>query len=113
MFKIPAAVTGFPTSWKNHYYARSGDSLIPLQQYKIDEIRSQERLDWSKQIVKGATIDSLYKEAINLAKKKYKERMNEKYANKEINSMTDEQFLTKMKLLHNGKSNERCYDFVR
>ena len=103
MFKIPAAVTGFPTSWKNHYYARSGDSLIPLQQYKIDEIRSQERLDWSKQIVKGATIDSLDKEAINLAKKKYKERMNEKYANKEINSMTDEQFLTKMKLLHNGK----------
>lgn len=103
MFKIPAAVTGFPTSWKNHYYARSGDSLIPLQQYKIDEIRSQERLDWSKQIVKGATIDSLDKEAINLAKKKYKERMNEKYANKEIDSMTDEQFLTKMKLLHNGK----------
>lgn len=103
MFKIPAAVTGFPTSWKNHYYARSGDSLIPLQQYKIDEIRSQERLDWSKQIVKGATIDSLDKEAINLAKKKYKERMNEKYVNKEINSMTDEQFLTKMKLLHNGK----------
>lgn len=103
MFKIPAAVTGFPTSWKNHYYARSGDSLIPLQQYKIDEIRSQERLDWSKQIVKGATIDSLNKEAISLAKKKYKERMNEKYANKEIDSMTDEQFLTKMKLLHNGK----------
>ena len=103
MFKIPAAVTGFPTSWKNHYYARSGDSLIPLQQYKIDEIRSQERLDWSKQIVKGATIDSLDKEAISLAKKKYKERMNEKYANKEIDSITDEQFLTKMKLLHNGK----------
>lgn len=103
MFKIPAAVTGFPTSWKNHYYARSGDSLIPLQQYKIDEIRSQERLDWSKQIVKGATIDSLDKEAISLAKKKYKERMIEKYANKEIDSMTDEQFLTKMKLLHNGK----------
>lgn len=103
MFKIPAAVTGFPTSWKNHYYARSGDSLIPLQQYKIDEIRSQERLDWSKQIVKGAMIDSLDKEAISLAKKKYKERMNEKYANKEIDSMTDEQFLTKMKLLHNGK----------
>lgn len=103
MFKIPAAVTGFPTSWKNHYYARFGDSLIPLQQYKIDEIRSQERLDWSKQIVKGATIDSLDKEAISLAKKKYKERMNEKYANKEIDSMTDEQFLTKMKLLHNGK----------
>lgn len=103
MFKIPAAVTGFPTSWKNHYYARSGDSLIPLQQYKIDEIRSQERLDWSKQIVKGATIDSLDKESISLAKKKYKERMNEKYANKEIDSMTDEQFLTKMKLLHNGK----------
>ena len=51
MFKIPAAAAGIPTAWKNRYYARSGDSLVPLQQYKIDEIRGQERKDWSKQFV--------------------------------------------------------------
>ncbi|MCD7893232.1 MAG: hypothetical protein LUG60_05950 [Erysipelotrichaceae bacterium] len=48
MFKIPASITGYPTSWKNRYYARSGESLVLLQQFKIDEIRSQERSDWSK-----------------------------------------------------------------
>lgn len=103
MFKIPAAVTGFPTSWKNHYYARSGESLVPLQQYKIDEIRSQERMDWSKQIVKDATINHLDKNAIKIAREKYKEKMNEKYISKEIDEMTDEDFLTKIKLLFDGK----------
>ena len=34
MFKIPAAVAGMPTEWKTRCYARSGESLIPLQQYK-------------------------------------------------------------------------------
>ena len=103
MFKIPAAVTGFPTSWKNHYYARSGESLIPLQQYKIDEIRSQERMDWSKQIVVNATIEHLDKRAIQLAREKYKEKMNEKHINEEIDSMTDSEFLAKIKLLFEGK----------
>lgn len=103
MFKIPAAVTGFPTSWKNQYYARSGESLIPLQQYKIDEIRSQERLDWSKQIVKGASINHLDKDAIQIARIKYKEKMDKKHIVEEIDNMDDLEFLTKMKLLFDGK----------
>ena len=32
MFKIPAAVAGMPTEWKTRYYARNGESLVPLQQ---------------------------------------------------------------------------------
>ena len=72
MFKIPAAAAGLPTAWKAHYYARSGESLVPLQQYKIDQIRNQERKDWSKQFVEGATIDSLDANAIRLAREKYK-----------------------------------------
>ena len=103
MFKIPAAVTGFPTSWKNHYYARSGESLIPLQQYKIDEIRSQERMDWSKQIVRKASIEHLDKNAIQLAREKYKEKINEDHISEEIDTMTDEEFLTKIKLLFDGQ----------
>lgn len=47
MFKIPAAATGIPTDWKTNYYERAGESLVPLKQYKIDAIRSQERRDWS------------------------------------------------------------------
>jgi len=102
MFKIPAAVTGIPTAWKNRYYARSGESTVPLPQYKIDEIRNQERRDWSKQIVEGATFDDLDKEAIKLAKSKYKEKMNRPHISEEIDGMDDIDFLEKLKLLKNG-----------
>lgn len=76
MFKIPAAATGIPTDWKTNYYERSGESLVPLKQYKIDAIRSQERKDWSKQILEKATIEHLDKAAISLAREKYKEKVN-------------------------------------
>lgn len=70
MFKIPAAVAGMPTAWNTRYYARNGDSLVPLQQYKIDAIRNQDRRDWSKLILPGATIDHLDKDAIAFARRK-------------------------------------------
>lgn len=57
MFKIPAAATGIPTDWKTNYYERAGESLVPLKQYKIDAIRSQERRDWSKQVLEQAYIE--------------------------------------------------------
>ena len=103
MFKIPAATVGMPTAFKNKYYARSGDSLVSLQQYKIDQIRSQERRDWSKQVVDRATIDCLDKDAIKLARQKYKEKMNRPHISEETDAMTDEEFLTKIKLMRDGK----------
>ena len=103
MFKIPAAATGIPTDWKTNYYERSGESLVPLKQYKIDAIRSQERKDWSKQILEKATIEHLDKDAIALARKKYKEKMNQEHIAKEVDAMNDEQFLTKVKLMIEGK----------
>lgn len=103
MFKIPAAATGIPTDWKTNYYERSGESLVPLKQYKIDAIRSQERKDWSKQIIEGATIDNLDQGAIRLAREKYKEKMAQEPISNEVDGMSDEQFLTKMKLLIGGK----------
>lgn len=103
MFKVPAAATGIPTDWRTNYYERSGESLVPLKQYKIDAIRSQERKDWSKQVIEVATIDNLDKTAINLAREKYKEKMNQEHISKEVDEMTDEEFLTKVKLLIGGK----------
>lgn len=103
MFKIPAAATGIPTDWKTNYYERSGESLVPLKQYKIDAIRSQERKDWSKQILEKATIEHLDKDAIALARKKYKEKMNQEHIAEEVDAMSDEQFLTKVKLMIEGK----------
>lgn len=103
MFKIPAAAAGLPTAWKNHYYARSGESLVPLQQYKIDQIRSQERRDWSKQFVQDATIECLDSAAIKLAREKYKEKMRRNHINAEVDAMTDAQFLEKRKLVIGGR----------
>ncbi len=103
MFKIPAAVAGMPTEWKTRYYARSGESLVPLQQYKIDAIRNQQRRDWSRQILPGATIVHLDKEAIAFARVKYKEKMNKPHIAEEVDGLTDEEFLTKLKLMTNGK----------
>lgn len=103
MFKIPAAATGIPTDWKTNYYERVGESLIPLKQYKIDSIRSQERRDWSKQVLEQAGIEHLDKDAVALAREKYKEKMNQEYISKEVDAMSDEQFLAKIKLMINGK----------
>lgn len=103
MFKVPAAATGIPTDWRTNYYERSGESLMPLKQYKVDAIRSQERKDWSKQVVENATIEHLDKSAIALAREKYKEKMNQEHISKEVDSMSDEQFLSKVKLLIGGK----------
>lgn len=103
MFKIPAAATGIPTDWRTNYYERAGESLVPLKQYKIDAIRSQERRDWSKQVLEQAGIEHLDKDAIALAREKYKEKMNQGHISKEVDAMTDEQFLTKIKLVIGGK----------
>ena len=103
MFKIPAAVAGMPTEWKTRYYARNGESLVPLQQYKIDTIRSQQRRDWSRQVIANSSITILDKGAIDFARTKYKEKMNKPHIAEEIDSLTDEEFLTKLKLIVDGK----------
>ena len=103
MFKIPASAVGIPTEWKTKYYARSGDSLVPLQQSKIDIIRQQNRQDWSRQIISGTSIDFLDNDAIAFARQKYKEKMNRSHISEEIEVMSDEEFLTKLKLMKNGQ----------
>ena len=103
MFQVPAAVVGIPTGWKNQYYARAGQSLVSLPQFKIDQIRSETRKDWSKLILSGATVDHLDKAAIALAREKYKEKMNRAHIMEEIDTLDDEAFLTKIKLIIDGK----------
>ncbi|MCD7717432.1 MAG: hypothetical protein LUI39_13490 [Lachnospiraceae bacterium] len=92
-----------PTAWKNRYYSRAGESLVPLPQTKIDIIRRQERLDWSRQIAEGAGIEHLDSEAIALAREKYLEKTNRPHIAEELAGMSDEQFLTKIKLMIDGK----------
>lgn len=103
LFQIPAAATAIPTGWNDHYYGRNGESLSALSIEEQDRIRGQEKKDWSKQIVPGATIDCLDKSAILLAREKYKEKMNRPHIAEEIDKMTDQEFLTKTKLMISGK----------
>lgn len=103
MFQIPAAATGIPTGWKDHYYGRNGDSLGALSIEEQDRIRRQEKKDWSKQIIPNATIEHLNKDAISLAREKYKQKMNRPYIAEEVDKMSDEEFLTKNKLMVNGR----------
>lgn len=103
MFQIPAAATAIPTGWKDHYYGRNGESLGALSIEEQDRIRGQEKKDWSKQIIPDATIEYLDKDAIALAREKYKEKMNRPYIAEEVDKMTDEEFLIKNKLIVNGK----------
>ena len=102
MFQIPAAAAAIPTGWNNHYYGRTGESLGALSVDELDRIRGQEKKDWSKQIVPGASFDCLDSEAIQFARRNYKEKMNRSHISEEVDSMTDVEFLTKMKLIING-----------
>ncbi len=103
MFQIPAAVTAIPTGWKNHFYGRNGESLGALSAEEYDRIRGQEKKDWSKQFVEGATLAHLDKAAIQLARQNYKLKMNRPYISEEVDRMSDAEFLTKLKLMINGK----------
>ena len=102
MFQIPAAALGLPTGWKNRYYGRNGESLVDLSQEKIDRLRGQQRKDWSKVLLPGATLACLDPKAIALAKANYRERLaaaNNPAAVSELDQMHDEAFLKKLKLL--------------
>ncbi len=103
MFQIPAAITAIPTAWKNQEYAREGESIVPLSQEKRERIRRQTFQDWSKQFVEGATIDNLSKDAIAIAREKYKEKMDDEHISAEVDSLSDEEFLTARRLIVDGR----------
>ena len=63
-FQIPPATRGIPTTWNGAAYAREDESTCALPLDKMDLIRSQIGVDWSKEIVPGATMDDLDEQAV-------------------------------------------------
>ena len=102
MFQIPAAARGIPTAWKHRCYARAGESLVPLPQYKVDLIRSQDPWEWSAKVIPNSGVEHLDPQAVAIARQGYKERMDRPHISEEVDSLTDEEFLTKLKLMVNG-----------
>jgi ATP-dependent DNA helicase RecG len=103
MFKIPAAVAAMPTAWKGHWYGRNGDSLSALSQEEIDRLRGQARRDWSRQVIEGAGVKHLDSDAVHIARENYKTKQNRDHISVEVDKMSDEEFLTKIKLIVDGK----------
>lgn len=84
-------------------YMRVGDSLVEMSEERHNKILHELIIDddWTAKIIPEATIEDLDKEAIEKARKEFKNR-NPKYA-KEMESWDDEKFLNKAKLLIQGK----------
>ena len=103
MFKIPAAVSAIPTAWKGHWYGRDGESLGPLSQEELDRMRGKVRRDWSKQLIERSGVRHLDTNAIRIARENYKNKQNREHISTEIDKMSDEEFLTKIRLIEDGK----------
>ena len=102
MFQVPAA-SGVPTSWKGFPYGRNGESLVPLATNKIEQIKATATYDWSRQIIEGATIDNLDKDAIKLAREQFKIKYKGREIVDEIDDLSDIDFLNKAKVTLDGK----------
>ena len=102
MFQVPAA-SGSPINWKGFPYGRSGESLTPLTPNKIEQIKATANYDWSRQIINDATISNLDKNAINFAREQFKIKYEGKQIAKEIDELSDIDFLNKAKVLLNGR----------
>ena len=95
-FQIPPAIRGIPTTWQGAAYAREHESLCPLPMNKLDLIRSQTGVDWSKEIVKGATIDDLDESAIKRARELFSKRLGDRVNDRDfLDKLSDIELLNK------------------
>lgn len=103
-FQIPPAIRGIPTTWQGAAYAREHESICPLPMNKVDLIRSQIGMDWSKEIVEEATIEDLDEEAIKKARELFSKRQNDrKKAQEVLRNLSDIEVLNKAGITIKGK----------
>lgn len=104
LLEIPAAPRGIPIPWKGHSWSRAGESLMPLSNNKIDEIRSQSaETDWTAAVVPDATIADLDPAALARARQGFSERRDSRLTADEVASWDDATFLDRAKLTHDGQ----------
>lgn len=104
VFQIPPAIRGIPTTWQGAAYAREHESICPLPMNKVDLIRSQIGMDWSKEIVEDATIEDLDERAIEKARELFSKRQSDRKKAKEVlESLSDIEVLNKSGITIKGK----------
>ena len=103
-FQIPPAIRGIPTTWQGAAYAREHESLCPLPMNKVDLIRSQIGMDWSKEIVKEASVEGLDPAAVKKARELFSKRQSDRGKAQEILSkLSDVEVLNKAGITIKGK----------
>ena len=103
-FQIPPAIRGIPTTWQGAAYAREHESISPLPMNKVDLLRSQIGMDWSKEIVEDATIEDLDEEAIKRARELFSKRQSDrKKAQEVLKKLSDIEVLNKAGITIKGK----------
>lgn len=103
-FQIPPATRGIPRTWNGAAYAREDENISPLPMDKVDLIRSQVGVDWSKEIVEGATFEDLDPEAVSYARELFIKKQNaSKRSTDMLLKMNDVEILNKAGILIRGK----------
>lgn len=102
LLEIPPAPQGNPVSWKSFWYGRDGESLGGLNLVELETIRNQNRsIDWSAQIVEGATFSDLSEDAIRRARLMFETKNPN--LKEEIATWDDETLLNKAKITIQSK----------
>ena len=104
LLEIPAAPRGLPIAWKGHYYARAGESLTSLGLDKLDEIRQQTMaIDWSAQVVHGATSLHLDDPAVLKARESFARKYANRFPTDEVRQWPLTTFLDRARLTLEGR----------
>lgn len=104
LFQIPAAPRGIAISWKGHYHARAGESLVSLGLDKLDEIRNQTLgQDWTAQVVADATLADLDEAAVRKARDSFAQKYANRFAADEVADWSLATFLDRARLTQNGR----------
>ena len=104
VFQISPAIRGIPTTWQGAAYAREHESICPLPMNKVDLIRSQIGMDWSKEIVEEATIEDLDEEVIKKARELFYKRQNDRKKGQEmLRNLLDIEVLNKAGITIKGR----------
>ena len=104
LFEIPPAPHGIPIAWKGHYYARAGESCIPLGLDKLDEIRRQTiGEDWTAQVVSKATVSDLDETALERARESFARKYANRFGTDEVKNWPLSTFLERCRIVQNGQ----------
>lgn len=104
LFQIPAAPRGIAISWKGHYYARAGESLVPLGLDKLDEIRNQTLTqDWTAQFVADASMADLDEAAVRKARESFAQKHANSFAPEDVAKWPLETFLDRARVTRDGQ----------